>query len=117
VPSRYRNRKPPKEPKTPTVKTLLQKAFEWNVLLETGEITSQAGIARRENLTRARVSQVMKLLQLAPAIREHILSMPDIISQPAVTERSLRPIVQMNDHESQFVAFSSLLDFKVAVAK
>jgi hypothetical protein len=38
--------------------------------------SSKAEIARSENLTRARVTQVMALLRLAPEIHDHILSMP-----------------------------------------
>ena len=50
--------KPAREPKTPRVVELLRKAIEWQALLETGELASQAEIARREGITRARVTQV-----------------------------------------------------------
>ena len=38
---------------------LPQRAVEWQTLLESGEITSQADIARREGITCARVTQVL----------------------------------------------------------
>ena len=89
------NLKPPMEPKTPRVVELLRKAIEWKALLESGKIANQADIARREGITRARVTQVMGMLLLAPEIQEHVLSMPDAASRPLVSERMLRPIVEM----------------------
>ena len=68
---------PAKEPKTPRVVELLRKAIEWQALLESGEITCQADIARWEGITRARVTQVMGMLRLVPEIQGQILSIPD----------------------------------------
>jgi hypothetical protein len=86
--------KPPREPKTPRVVELLRKAIEWQGLLESGKIASQAEIARREGLSRARVTQIMGMLRLAPEIQETILAMPKVSCRPAITERALRSIVQ-----------------------
>ncbi|MGQ9588698.1 MAG: hypothetical protein ACUVYA_00230, partial [Planctomycetota bacterium] len=83
--------KPPKEPKTPRVLELLRKALEWQALLESGEASNQAAIARQEGITRAGVTRVMGLLRLAPEIQEHVLSLPDMGRRPAITERALRP--------------------------
>ena len=71
---------------------------------------SQANIARREGITRARVTQVMGLLRLAPEIQEHVLSLPDMVRRPAITERALRPIAQLEDQAEQRSAFATLLD-------
>ena len=84
--------KPAKVPKTPRVVELLRKAIEWKALLESGQIATQAEIACQEGITRARVTQVMGLLRLAPEIREKILSLPDTFHRPPITERMLRPI-------------------------
>ena len=61
---------------------------------KSGEASSQAAIARQEGVTRARVAQVMGLLRLAPEIQEHVLPLPDMVLQPAITELALRPIAQ-----------------------
>jgi len=45
----------------------------WRDLLEYGEIPDQAEIARQEGLSRARVTEIMSLLCLAPEIQDHIL--------------------------------------------
>jgi hypothetical protein len=60
--------KPSREPKTPRVVELLRNAQEWQRQLDAGEVPSQAEIARREGLTRARITQVMGMLRLAPEI-------------------------------------------------
>ena len=88
---------------------LLRKAIEWQVLLESGEIINQADIARQEGITRARVTQVMGMLRLAPEIREKILSTPNAVRRPLVTERVLRPIATITDYHDQIREFHKLL--------
>jgi hypothetical protein len=116
VPPRRGKPKPPKEPKTPRVVELLRKAVEWQALLESGEAANQAAIARREGITRARVTQVMGLLRLAPEIQQHILSLPDMVRRPAITERALRPIAQIPQTRDQLHAFQQLLTSSGAAA-
>ena len=106
VPPRRGLLKPPRRPKTPRVVELLRKAIEWQALLETGEFPNRAEIASLKGITRARVTQIMGMLRLAPEIQKHILSMPDVVSRPAVTERALRPIAQL-DAADQAGAFKS----------
>jgi len=100
--------KPPKKPKTPRVVELLQMAMEWQRQLDAGEVDTQAEIARREGITRARVTQIMAMLRLAPEIQKHILAMPDTVGRPAITERAMRPIVQMIGPTDQRVRFDQL---------
>ncbi|HMI89234.1 MAG TPA: hypothetical protein VK550_34380 [Polyangiaceae bacterium] len=45
--------------------SLLERAIEWQRQLDAGEIETQAALARREGLTRARVTQVMNHLRRA----------------------------------------------------
>jgi len=101
--------KPAREPKTPRVVELLRKAIEWQALLETGELASQAEIARREGITHARVTQVMGLLRLAPEIQKQILSMPDTVQRPSISERRLRPIGTISDYCNQLREFRKCL--------
>jgi len=69
LPPRVRNRKPPKAARTPRVVELLRKTLKWQALLGSGEAHNQAAIARREGITRARVTQVMGMLRLTPEIQ------------------------------------------------
>jgi DNA-binding transcriptional MocR family regulator len=97
-----------KEPRTPRVVELLSKAIKWQGLLKSGQIPSQAEIARQAGLTRARVTQILSLLNLAPKIQEYILSMPKTARRPVVTERSLRPIALVENQRQQIEVFESL---------
>lgn len=76
--------------------------------LESGQIANQADIARREGISRARVTQVMGMLRLAPEIQEQILSLPENIRRPPATERMLRPIEPITDHRDQRLEFRKL---------
>lgn len=101
VPPTRSNLKPPTYPNTPRVTELLRKAIEWQQQLDIGEVRNQADIARREGITRARVTQVMALLRLAPEIQEQVLSMPGGIRRPPISERMLRPSLQTCLHVGQ----------------
>jgi hypothetical protein len=90
------------------VKELLLQAQEWQRMLESGDIKDQADIARYEGLSRARITQIMSLLRLAPEIQEYILAMHKTSRRPFLTERSLRPITQIDDHRKQLEAFEAL---------
>lgn len=103
------NSKPPRVPKTPRVVELLRKAIEWKDLLESGEVASQAEIALRERITRARVTQIMGMLRLAPEIREQILAMHDSSRRPQITERVLRPIGVITPYRDQLREFHKFL--------
>jgi ParB-like chromosome segregation protein Spo0J len=83
---------------------------EWRALLDSGKISGLAEIARREGLSRVRITQIMSLLHLAPETQDYILSMPKTSRRPAITERSLRPITQIECYRKQNEAFSALLD-------
>ncbi len=109
TPARRHRPKPPKEPRTPRVVELLRKALEWQELLKSGEAANQAEIARQEGLTRARVTQIMAMLRLVPEIQMHVLSMPDSIRRPAVTERALRPISRLESIGDQLTRFHDLI--------
>jgi hypothetical protein len=91
------------------VAELLRKAVEWQALLASGEALNQADIARREGITRARVTQVMGLLRLTPEIQQQVLSLRDMVRRPAITERALRPIAQIESPKEQLARFREVI--------
>ena len=97
--------KPPKKPRTPNVVNTLRKAISWREELESGVVATQAEIARREGLSRARVTQVMMLLRLAPEIQGSILSLSGSPNPPRLTEKMVRPIACIEKPQEQRVAF------------
>ena len=109
VPPWRGNPKRPEEPRTPRVAELLRKAIEWRPLLASGAVSNQAALARREGLTRARVTQILALLRLAPEIQHHILSIPDMVGRPSITERALRRVTQLEQLGAQRQAFQQLV--------
>jgi len=69
-------------------------AREWRrTMEERGE--SRAELARRLGVTRARVTQVLKVLDLDPVVLACVERNPD----PRITERALRSIVHRSPHE------------------
>jgi len=88
---------------------LLQKAAEWRRQLDAVEVASQAEIARREGITRARVTQVLGLLRLAPEVKAQVLECPRAGNGTALTERSLRPIYSLRDPAQQSHLFATLI--------
>ena len=101
--------KPAKQPQTPRVVELLRMAQEWRRQLDAGAVRTQAEIARREGITRARVTQIMALIRLAPEIQDHVLSLPVMVHRSAITEKALRPIALLENRAAQNDLFRELV--------
>lgn len=81
-------------PPLPRVTRLMALAIRMDDLIASGAMADQAEIARAGCITRARATQVMNLLRLAPDIQESILSLPPVTEgRDPVTERDLRSLV------------------------
>ncbi len=61
--------------------------------IEAGRYTDQADVARRHGLTRARLTQLMNLLMLAPDIQEEVLALEFAVGRQPVSERTLRRVL------------------------
>lgn len=72
---------------------LLALAYHFDDMIRDGTVQDQAEIARLMRVTRARVTQVMTLLLLAPDIQEEILFHESVggLREP-IRERLVRPI-------------------------
>ena len=80
--------------RTPRVARLLAFAHEIDRRVYAGELSDLAHAARAFGLTRARVTQVVNLLLVAPEIQASILEMLLAANgRDAVTERMLRPLL------------------------
>jgi hypothetical protein len=67
-----------------------------------GAVRDYAELARLGHVTRARVTQIMNLLLLAPDIQESILFLPRTVKgKDAVTERQVRAIAGKQDWGEQ----------------
>lgn len=78
----------------PRVAKLMALAIRFDNLIRDGVVADYAELSQLGHVTRARITQVMNLLNLAPDIQEAILYLPRVKSgRDPVTERELRPVV------------------------
>jgi len=73
---------------------MLALAHRMQDMIETGEVEDQATLARRLGFSRARVTQLLDLLLLAPDIQEQILFAEVPPGRDPVTEHGLREVVR-----------------------
>ena len=70
-------------------------AQEWREALDNNKYASPAALARSLKISRARVTQIMNLLDLSPEAITLISSLGDPLRKPVITERSLRQLLEM----------------------
>lgn len=92
-PSQRRRREPAKGnlPVAPLVRAVVL-AYQIDQAIQDGRARDYADVARQIGMTRARVSQIMRLLQLPPALLERLV-LDDRILSSELTERQFRPLV------------------------
>ena len=94
----------------PRISRLMALAIHMDDLVRRGEVADYAELARLAHVTRARLTQIMNLLHLAPDIQEAILDLPRAEgSRGAITERMVRPIAANPDWRRQRVMWNDQL--------
>jgi len=89
--------KPDLAPRMPRITRLMALAVRYQGMVDAGELREYADIARLGYVSRARVTQIMNLSNLAPEIQEHLL-FPTGYLPP---ERRLRPLVAETEWDRQ----------------
>ena len=97
LPRRGPAARPPASPRTPRVTRLMALAVKYQGLVDVGELRDYSDIARLGYVTRARITQIMNLSNLAPDIQEKLL-FPDGFLPP---ERRLRKLAGQVDWDEQ----------------
>jgi hypothetical protein len=69
--------------------------------IERGDLAVCADAARQFGFTRARITQILDLLLLAPDIQEAVLFLEAVDAREPVTERGLRGLVKMEEWGEQ----------------
>lgn len=96
--------------RTPRISRLMALALRFDRLIRDGEVRDYAEIARLGHVTRARVTQIMNLIHLAPDIQEAILFLPRVTEgDDPITERHLRRICACPDWREQRRQWAALL--------
>ncbi|MBP3954874.1 hypothetical protein J8F10_06205 [Gemmata sp. G18] len=106
---------PPEPGRVPRVSRLLALALRFEDLIRCGEVTDHAELARLGHVTRARVSQIMALLHLAPDIQEALLFLPKVNrGRDPLVLKDVRPLAATPDWPRQRKMWRALLQRCVA---
>ncbi len=102
-------------PRIPRITRLMALAIKFQDMVDRGEARDYADIARLGYVTRARLTQIMNLLLLAPDIQADILAWSAQAQEyPEITERHLRRLTQIPAWGPQRQLWSELLTAPIA---
>lgn len=101
--------KPAPVTRVPRVARLMALAIRLDGLIRSGELKDQTTVARLGRVSRARVTQIMNLLFLAPEIQELLLLQTgETTGRPRVLLRDLQPLAREPDWTEQRRMWKSL---------
>ncbi len=84
----------PVPPRIPRITRLMALAIKFQEMVDRGEVNDYADLARLGYVTRARLTQIMNLLLLAPDIQEEIIGLDAAAGETTVAERHVRSVVK-----------------------
>jgi len=99
--------KPPEKPQKIYECPLLE-AKRYQKILDDPFINSLANVAKELGITRARVSQIMALLKLAPEIQKELLNLQDQKAIRYFSERRLRLLLNIKESSKQIQGFRKM---------
>lgn len=92
----------PVAPRLPRITRLMALAIKFQDMLDRGEVRDYAEIAKLGYVTRARVTQIMNLLNLSPDIQAQLLHLGDAGGKGGeISERHLRCVTSMPSWDDQ----------------
>jgi hypothetical protein len=104
--------------RVPRIARFMALAIRFDELVRVGVVSDYAELARLGHVTRARVTQIMNLLMLAPDIQEAILFLPRVErGRDPILLRQLQPIALVPDWRKQRQAWKTLLRDHVTEAQ
>ena len=90
---------PAPSPRVPRISRLMALAIHFDSLIRKGIVRDYADLARLGSVSRARITQIMNLLNLTPEIQEKLLFLQGTVpGRDALTERDLRACVVVDWH-------------------
>jgi hypothetical protein len=88
--------------RVPRVARLMALALRFDELVRTGQVASYSSLASLGHVTRARICQIMNLLDLAPDIQEALLFLPPTVrGRDPIILADLQPIAAAVDWRKQ----------------
>ena len=101
----------------PRVARLMALAIRCEELIRCGDVSDYAELARLGHVTRARMTQIMNLLNLAPDLQEEVLFLPRTTSgRDPIGERDLRTITAVVDWRVQRRLWKALVGSRISPA-
>ena len=99
--------------KKPIIIDLINRAESYQIELKRagqkhGRVNTQAALARKLGISKARLTQIMNLLKLAPEIKSYLKKLDDQQLLHFFNEKRLRPIVSIQDEKIQIIEFNKL---------
>ncbi len=95
--------------KLPRASRLMALAIKFDGLLRDGVVRDYADLARLGHVTRARMTQLMGLLNLAPDIQEALLFLPPVTAgRDPIAERNLRRLTAIPRWDRQRKAWRDM---------
>jgi len=82
-------------------------------MIDSGEVKSQAELARLKEISRARVTQILSLLKLDSLIIQELEKLGDPLESKIITERTLRPYINKSFREQKELLYILKTLFKV----
>lgn len=100
--------KAPDPPRISRIARLMALAIKFQDMVDRGEVRDYADLAQLGYVSRARITQIMNLLLLAPDIQERLLD--GVLRQSVTSERHLRPVLRSLDWAAQRALFAELIE-------
>ena len=95
--------------RVPRISRLMALAIEMQRLLDEGVVKDYAELARLAHVSRARVTQIMSLLNLAPDLQEELLFLPLVESgRDPILAHTMRPVAAVLEWGKQRRMWRSL---------
>lgn len=91
----------PALPRIPRITRLMALAIKFQDMVDRGEVRDYADIARLGFVTRARLTQIMNLMLLAPDIQEEIMGLGRAPGETIIPERHIRSVIRFVLWEGQ----------------
>ncbi|GAG12690.1 unnamed protein product [marine sediment metagenome] len=76
-------------------------AREYKQMIESGKVRNQSELARKLGISRARVTQILRLLKLDSFLVQELEKLGDPLKSEIITERMLRPYVNKSPKEQK----------------
>jgi len=95
--------------RVPRVSKLMALAIRYDQLLRDGTVQNQTELAHLAQVTQPRMTQIMNLLHLSPAIQEELLMLPaQERGRDRITERDLRPLTREDSWDVQLYSWNNM---------